>query len=683
MAATAAEHRTRPGSLLVALFVSLGLLFFVGRGPGDLLGGEGGRRDANDGRYVIRRAGGPHLKANFARVHRRGALPPKLLFGGGDGSNGDNCESGGERQEGRAEQTESSIPTAPGEVETRKVEEEEEGPFGTASSDTIQALAQQLKEELQLGEEAEDLIRNNKKEELAALIRSQRQKLITGELKNEHNGDKNVNEGGSATKSPPLSSKPSSLKSYDICDEGGDRREMVSGQMASEFVETIRDEPENFKSVKLSGKSLGAEAAGVFAEVFKKCSNLKTVDLSDCIAGRQEDDAHDALEILADSVENHTLIENVWLNDNALGDNGIRRVRHLLQNRPNLQELGLANTGMQRPAVQLVKEMVLNASNPSKLRVIEMHKNLLTTEGTKELAELVSHSPKLEVLTIRQSRVTEEGAEALFKGLLSTTLLKELDFRYNNIGDTTIELLAAVIAQQTDLQAIRIGGTNIRGKLFPRINGVITATASQLKEYAVSDTSISGDETGDFLHRISALKNLEILNMEENTLRTGGAKTLAAFIANGTFPKLKVLNVKDNMISSAGALEISKAVCKLRGFERLEMDFNYLSEWVIAEIEKIFADAKMPDSCLGELDFNDPEMDEDDVDDGGGGGEAADNQDGKGGEEDEGEKSADSPAEQGGGEDSGEDEAVMREFEQMALNGSFIGGANQPNPNFN
>ena len=110
-------------------------------------------------------------------------------------------------------------------------------------------------------------------------------------------------------------------------------REVVSESRAIELVAAaaISDFLE-IEIIKLSNKSITDKAAEyIGSQVLSKCTNVKIVDISDCIAGRPEDEALRSLTAICDSLAHSTnnLIE-VNVSDNALGIKGINACRNIL-----------------------------------------------------------------------------------------------------------------------------------------------------------------------------------------------------------------------------------------------------------------------------------------------------------------------------------------------------------------
>ena len=110
-------------------------------------------------------------------------------------------------------------------------------------------------------------------------------------------------------------------------------REVVSEARAVELVAAAGISDYNqVEIIKLSNKSITDKAAEYIAtEVLSKCVNVKIVDISDCIAGRPEDEALRSLNSICDSLAHSTNnIVEVNVSDNALGIKGINACRSIL-----------------------------------------------------------------------------------------------------------------------------------------------------------------------------------------------------------------------------------------------------------------------------------------------------------------------------------------------------------------
>jgi Ran GTPase-activating protein 1 len=82
-------------------------------------------------------------------------------------------------------------------------------------------------------------------------------------------------------------------------------------------------------AIRLSDKSFTIPAAEIIARRLRTFKNLKTVDISDIIAGLPEDEALQVLSIIAGSLEGNAIVE-LNISDNALGSKGVLAIKNLM-----------------------------------------------------------------------------------------------------------------------------------------------------------------------------------------------------------------------------------------------------------------------------------------------------------------------------------------------------------------
>lgn len=111
--------------------------------------------------------------------------------------------------------------------------------------------------------------------------------------------------------------------------EIGGAREMLTKESTEKLMGdllTDKELPKTLESIRLSGKSFGVDAAHVAAGALLNLEKLRRVDLSDIIAGRPEEEALQALEIISGGLKDKKFT-HIHLSDNALGKKG-KKLRH-------------------------------------------------------------------------------------------------------------------------------------------------------------------------------------------------------------------------------------------------------------------------------------------------------------------------------------------------------------------
>lgn len=148
------------------------------------------------------------------------------------------------------------------------------------------------------------------------------------------------------------------------------------------------------RSIKLSTKSIGTDAAPVVAESIRNVTNtLERADVSDIIAGRPEQEVLKVLQIVSGALAECSKLLHVNISDNALGEKGIRACADVLKSSAHLEEIFLQNIGCSVNACKAVTELVTCTS----LKLVHLFNNMSDNAGAAHIATLLSRNTSMEV----------------------------------------------------------------------------------------------------------------------------------------------------------------------------------------------------------------------------------------------------------------------------------------------
>ena len=138
---------------------------------------------------------------------------------------------------------------------------------------------------------------------------------------------------------------------------GASARELLSKPRAEELLHPLRSDPAKAEAVSkivLGGKSFGSDSAPVLAETLLTTHQLTHADFSDCIAGRNTDEALETLQLLCDGIAANQRIQLTHLNlsDNALGVRGIPKIKNAFKNQVSESESSVARSGTKQAYAQ-------------------------------------------------------------------------------------------------------------------------------------------------------------------------------------------------------------------------------------------------------------------------------------------------------------------------------------------
>jgi len=335
----------------------------------------------------------------------------------------------------------------------------------------------------------------------------------------------------------------------------------------------------------LSGKSFGTDAASAAIEFLQEAKDLQSVDIADIIAGRPEEEALKALEILT-TVFKNTKPAKINVSDNALGKKGIIALRNLLDNQHNLQELYINNNGLDTAAAELIAELLL-FQKPTKLRTVHCINNLLSNGGGTALATVFAESPDLESVIITATRIGSEGGLSLAKGLSGTKNLRHLDLSDNTFDEEGSQILANSLSDQPNLISLNLASTGLGDDGIEAIAKALEKTADKLEILNLSANEIT-EEGAKKLNKLLKGKHfLKQLKLEENELGNEGTKLIATALQEG-HELLEEVDLSVNGIEDNGALAIGKALLDKVHLKILQLKDNDVSEDAQEELKTLY-----------------------------------------------------------------------------------------------
>ncbi|GFP92286.1 ran GTPase-activating protein 1 [Phtheirospermum japonicum] len=379
-----------------------------------------------------------------------------------------------------------------------------------------------------------------------------------------------------------------------------DPRKVIDSADAEKLLALLNEPGNKYTKICFSNTSFGRDAALIAGPILSSVKDrLTEVDLSDFVAGRNEDEALEVMSIFSSALEGSNL-RYLNLSNNALGEKGIRAFEALLKSQYNLEELYLINDGISEEAAVAVSDLI---PSTDKLRVLHFHNNMTGDEGAIAISRIVDNSPLLEDFRCSSTRVGSDGGVALAKALGKCTRLKKLDLRDNMFGVEAGLALSEVISVFSDLSEIYLSYLNLEDEGSIAIMNALKESALSLEILDLAGNEITAKAAPVLASCIASKQFLAKLNLGENELKDEGAILIAKALEEG-HGQLCEVDVSVNLVRRAGARRLAQAVVGKPGFLLLNINGNYISDEGIDEVMDLF---KGCPNVLGPLDENDPE----------------------------------------------------------------------------
>nr|CCG20310.1 Ran GTPase activating protein 2 [Solanum gourlayi] len=386
------------------------------------------------------------------------------------------------------------------------------------------------------------------------------------------------------------------------------KRAFIEAEEAQELLKPLKEPGNSYSKICFSNRSFGVDAARIAGPILAALKDqLKEVDLSDFVAGRNEAEALDVMNIFSEALEGSNL-KILNLSDNALGEKGVRAFGKLLQSQTNLEELFLMNDGISQEAANAVSELV---PSTEKLKVLHFHNNMTGDEGAVAIAEIVKCSHLLEDFRCSSTRVGSEGGSVLCEALGMCSHLKKLDLRDNMFGPEVGLVLCKALSKHENLTEIYLSYLNLEDEGAIAIANSLKDSAPSLAVLEMAGNDITAEAASAIASCIAAKQLLAKLSLGENELKDEGAIQIAKALEGHSH--LIEVDMSSNALRRAGARVLAQTVLHKEEFKLLNVNGNFISEEGVDELKEIF---KKSPEMLASLEDNDPEgEDEDDEED--------------------------------------------------------------------
>ncbi|KAI7877442.1 RNI-like protein [Lichtheimia hyalospora FSU 10163] len=219
---------------------------------------------------------------------------------------------------------------------------------------------------------------------------------------------------------------------------------------------------EDLQVIRLSGNTIGVEAAQALADALKTKKNLKRALLSDIFTGRLLDEIPQALKALCDAFAETSLIE-LDLSDNAFGPAGAEPLIDYLSNNTTLEILRLNNNGlgvgggtMIAKALQAWADKARTENRTSTLHTVICGRNRLEDGSAPFLGTAFAAHGTLRVVRMPQNGIRPDGIVKLVKGLSECKHLEHLDLQDNTFTAKGSKALARVLKNWSKLQILNL-----------------------------------------------------------------------------------------------------------------------------------------------------------------------------------------------------------------------------------
>ncbi|OZJ06508.1 hypothetical protein BZG36_00633 [Bifiguratus adelaidae] len=267
-------------------------------------------------------------------------------------------------------------------------------------------------------------------------------------------------------------------------------------------------------------------------------------------------------------------LEEINLSGNSFGVEAGKALADALKDKINIKVANLSDmfTGRLRSEIPQTLKYICDAlTDKEHLVELNLSDNAFGPAGAEPIVDFLTNNTSLQVLRINNNGLGVGGGTIIAKALLAnaqnvkaagkTSSLRRIICGRNRLEDGSSETLAAAFAAHGTLVEVRMPQNGIRPE------GIRNITQG-----------------------LSFCKDLEVLDLQDNTFTEKGSLALAEVMPNWT--NLKVLNIGDCLLGKEGGYAIANVLRTggANGLESLNLSFNEIEADAIAALAEAIND---------------------------------------------------------------------------------------------
>ncbi|KAH3669067.1 hypothetical protein OGAPHI_001663 [Ogataea philodendri] len=280
----------------------------------------------------------------------------------------------------------------------------------------------------------------------------------------------------------------------------------------------------------------------------------------------------------------------------------------------------ITNKGIKFDTLSDIKPYLDELSSKKDLKLIDISGNTISPECSKHLAQEIKkfsstllHLNLQDIYTSRDKNEIPASLSEFFPVILESPSLKVLNLSDNALGQDTIDILEDFLSKAKSLEHLILTNNGLGpfsgarvGKALYKLaklkekenspplktfwcgrnrleNGSVDYLAigfkanTHLEEIKLYQNGIRPQGIAKLISQgLAHLKNLQVLDLQDNTFTVPGSLALASVLPN--WPQLIELNVNDCLLKSAGSLKVVEKLAELKDskIQTLKLQYNEL-----------------------------------------------------------------------------------------------------------
>ncbi|XP_059818694.1 NACHT, LRR and PYD domains-containing protein 3-like isoform X1 [Hypanus sabinus] len=269
-------------------------------------------------------------------------------------------------------------------------------------------------------------------------------------------------------------------------------------------------------------------------------------------------------------------IQKLWLRDVGLTDSGAKDLGSALSTKPSLTELSLNDNKLGDSGVKLVSVALKNSK--CKIQKLWLRDVGLTDSGAKDLASTLRRNPSLTELNLGGNKLGDSGVKLVSAALRNPECKIQKLWMWNvGLTDSAAGDLASVFGRNASLMVLSLNNNKLGDTGVKLVSAALMKSGCKLQELGLRDVGLTDSGAKDLVSALSTNKSLTELNLNDNKLGDLGVKLVSAALRN---PKRKIqkLWLRDVGLTDSGAEDLASALNTNPSLTELNLGGNKLGD---------------------------------------------------------------------------------------------------------
>ncbi|XP_024123370.1 nucleotide-binding oligomerization domain-containing protein 1 isoform X1 [Oryzias melastigma] len=239
-------------------------------------------------------------------------------------------------------------------------------------------------------------------------------------------------------------------------------------------------------------------------------------------------------------LQHHRTLLRLDMDNNNISDYGVKQLR------PSFSRMTVVRLCVNRLSDSSIEILAEELCKHKVVEILGLYNNNITDVGAKLVAHIVEECPKLAVLKIGKNKITGVGGRYLAIAIQKSRSIFDVGMWGNSIGDEGAEAFAKALRNHPTLTNLSLAANGITSRGGRSLAEALKEN-TVLRIFWLVENQLGDDAAPTLAELVRANTGLSHLWLINNLLTAVGTRQLAEALAENT--KLKEICVKGNQIS--------------------------------------------------------------------------------------------------------------------------------------